>query len=645
MPTSFDQRRISTALSLGAVLFVSSLPRTAFPQNQPQPVTQPRYTVTTSLAAGPDTPPVVILHDITDNAEAAVAPSEGGELSSYRVKFQGRWIEFLYHARDYSTKSGFQGKGPLLWPAIGPQYPVENIPKASCGDGTYPAIGKTYPMPCHGFARMVPWTAIHQSADAQGARVTVQLRDSDITRKWYPYAFTLNATYELANGLLTISYDITSGSSNAEPMPFSIGNHIAYKLPFVEGTNPADMTFQTPNTTQLLRNPSGTGLNGQSKPNSFATPRRLGDFDSRVALPLAGYHDLAYALVSDPGGVSLRITQTTSTSLPDTTMRFNVYGGPGVGYFCPEPYFGLMNSLNSRQGLVTLHPGQSWKWRLLLQPAGPPPPMTRSSPGVERFGSGFGYIEGPVWSRDGSVIFSDMLASRILQMKQANQPTVYREDTRGANGNSMDTQGRLYSAEKNGRRVVRREKDGSITVIASEYQGKQLNDPNDVVVRRDGQVYFSDPTPADLLVPLALDYAGVYHVDLQGNVSLVTKMPRPNGVALTPDGKTLLIADTKERHILAYDLDAQGNATNGRTLISDIDGGPDGLRVAANGNIYIAARGVAVYNRKGTLLRTIEFPETPANLTFGDQDLRTVYVTARTSIYRVRVPDEGSLQY
>ena len=105
------------------------------------------------------------------------------------------------------------------------------------------------------------------------------------------------------------------------------------------------------------------------------------------------------------------------------------------------------------------------------------------------------------------------------------------------------------------------EKDGRVTVIAVEYQGKRLNDPSDVVVRRDGQVYFSDPAPKDSLQHFELGYAGVYHVTPGGQISLIAKMPRPNGVTLTPDGRTLYVADTSERKIMAYDLDAEGNAT------------------------------------------------------------------------------------
>jgi gluconolactonase len=428
-------------------------------------------------------------------------------------------------------------------------------------------------------------------------------------------------------------------------MPFSIGNHIAFKLPFLDGTDPAAMTLQTPNTTQLLRNPSGAGLNGQETLRSFESPQHLGDFDARVALPLAGYRGQPYVRLVDPQGLSVRLSQTASTSLPEQLIRFNIYGGPKEGYLCPEPWFGIQNSLNLHHGMVSLAPGESWRWRIQLQASSPAPSMQAASAGVERFGGDFGYVEGPVWSKAGFLVFSDMLASQIMKMTAANRTEVYRDYTNGANGNSMDIQGRLYSCERDGRRVVRMEKDGKITVIASEFQGKRLNDPNDVIVRRDGQVYFSDPIPNDTLEPLALGFAGVYHVTPQGKISLITKMLRPNGVTLTPDGRTLYVADTTERKIMAYDLDAEGNASRERVFISGIDGGPDGLRVAANGNVYIACRGIAIYTPDGKFVKMIEFPETPSNCTFGDRDLRTLYVTARTSVYRVRVPDKGSLQY
>ena len=603
-----------------------------------------RYTVSDEAAAGPGTPQVVVLRDTAANVEAAVAPSEGGELSSYRAKLKGQWIEFLYHARDYSPGPGFKGKGPLLWPAVGAQYPVGTVPKTSCGPGPYTTGGKTYTMPCHGFARNLPWKEVARSADRNGARVTVELRDSESTRAAYPFAFKLDATYEISAGHLTIDYTVTSTQSNSAEMFFSIGNHIAFKLPFVDGTDPAKMTFETPSTVQLLRNAQGV-LSGEEKPRSFQTPETLGSFDARVAMPVRGYRSQPYARLADPQGVSLRLTQQAGSTLPEPLVRFNIYGGPQAGYFCPEPFFGIQNSFNLQQGLVRLKPGKSWRWRLELQADGPLPEMPPASSGIERFGGDFGFVEGPVWSKQGFLVFSDIFNSRIMKMAVPGKAEIYRNYSNAANGNAMDRAGRLYSCERDGRRVSRLEKDGSVTVIASEWQGKRLNSPNDVIVRRDGQVYFSDPASKAVLEPQELGFNGVYHVTPDGKISLVNgRLPRPNGVALTPDGRTLYVADSLERKILAYDLDSAGQPTHERVVISDIDGTPDGLRVAENGNLYIACRGIAIYTPAGKFVRMIEFPETPANCAFGGPDLRTLYVTARRSVYRVRIPDRGSVQ-
>ena len=608
-----------------------------------QAICQARYTIADERASAPDSPRVVVLRDNIAGAEAAIAPSEGGELSSFKVTFKGAQIELLYHARDYDHRIGFQGKGPLLWPAVGGQFPPNTTPRESCGMGSYTLMGRSYAMPCHGFAHTLPWKETARIADSHSARVTLELTATDATRALYPFAFHLDATYELVDGHLTIDYVVKSDSSNTEPMPFSIGNHIAFKVPFLPATDPSKMLFETQNTTQLLRNAAGL-LSGKQEERSFYTPEELGSFDARTALPLAGYKSQPFARLIDPEGMTVRLTQTASTALPEPLVRTNVYGGPGEGYFSPEPWFGVQNSLNTGVGLVKIDPGTSWTWRLAVEIEPPPLPPVAPDSKIERVGAGFGFAEGPVWVKKngGYLLFSDIYNSRTIKMAAPNHPEIYRRFTHAGNGNAMDREGRLYTAERDGHRVVRTNLDGSETVIAGEYQGKRLNSPNDVVVRRDGQVYFSDPDTTAVLEERELSFSGLYHVTPRGQVTLIARMPRPNGVALTQDGRTLYVADTQERAIYAYDLDEEGKAKNRRTLISDIEGAPDGLRVAANGNLYIACKGVAIYTPQGKLLKMIAFPETPANVAFGGDDLRTLYVTARTSVYRVRVPDRGS---
>ena len=506
------ERRLPNDAQIGC--HRSSPPRSH--RNSSRPC-QARYTISDEVAGGPGSPDVVVLHDNIAGAEAAIAPSQGGELSSYRVKVLGQSIELIYRARDYGPQPGFRGKASNLWPAVGAQYPVDTIPKQSCGDGTYVVAGKTYPMPCHGFAKDLAWKEVSRRADSNSAQVTIELTDSQRTRTFYPFVFKLDATYQLSNGQLTINYQVTSGAVNKEPMPFSIGNHIAFKIPFVEGTDPADMTFETPNTTLLLHNPSGAGLSGKEEQRSFETPLRLGDFDSRSALSLAGYRSQPYALLVDPKGVSVRITQTASTSLPEQLVRFNAFGGPHEGYFCPEPWFGRQNSLNQHEGMISLAAGQSWKWRIQLVVSGPPPGMNGSEPRCGEIRRQLRLRGRPCLGQAGLPAIQRYPRFSHPQDDGACHTEIYRHFTNAANGNSMDVEGRLYSCEKEGRRVVRMEKDGTITVIAQDFEGKRINDPNDVVVRRDGQVYFSDPNPKGGLEPLELGYAGVYHVAPDGN--------------------------------------------------------------------------------------------------------------------------------
>lgn len=605
-------------------------------------VGQARYTITDEHATGLDSPMVVVLHDTAAGTEAAVAPSEGGELSSFKVTFEKRPIELLFHARDYDHPSGFQGKGPVLWPAVGGQYPTSTVPKESCGMGSFTTNWKTYSMPCHGFARILPWREISRSAGNHGARVTVRLVASVDTRKYYPFEFQLDATYELANGRLAIDYVVRSDASNTEPMPFSIGNHLAIKIPFMSGTDSSKMLFETQSTTQLLRNSVGV-LSGAKKPRSFYEAEELDSFNAHTALPLAGYKSQPFSRLIDQQGMTLRVTQTSSTTLQEPLIRTNAYGGPDVGYFCPEPWFGVQNSLNTGVGLVKIEPGTSWTWRLALDIEPQPLPPVADKFDVERVASGLAFVEGPVWvnKNGGYLLFSDIYNSRTMKLATPNQPEVYRRYTHAGNGNAMDPQGRFYTAERDGHRVLRTNIDGTETTVADQYEGRRLNSPNDVVVRRDGQVYFSDPASAAVLEVPQLAFNGVYHVDPRGKITLIAKPPRPNGVALTQDGRTLYVADSDEKQIYAYDLDKHGNTSKGRVIIRKIDGSPDGLRVAANGNLYIACNGVAIYTAKGELLKTIAFPEIPSNLAFGGEDLKTLYVTARTSVYRVRVSDNG----
>ena len=265
---------------------------------------------------------------------------------------------------------------------------------------------------------------------------------------------------------------------------------------------------------------------------------------------------------------------------------------------------------------------------------------------VERLATGYQFTEGPVWSRDGYLLFVDIPGNKILKFTPGQGVTVYREPSNNANGLAFDTQGRLYVCESGARRITRIDKKGAVETLADKWEGKRINQPNDIVVRRDGQVYFTDPAFGSGADKRELDFCGVFHIAPNGRLELVRQFQtRPNGVALSPNGKTLYVNNSDDRNVRAFDLDKNGAASNERVAISQIEGGADGMRLDENGNIYVAGKYISIFSPQGKLLHNLEVPEPPSNFAFGDADLQTLYITARTSLYRVRLPVKGSLPY
>ncbi len=265
---------------------------------------------------------------------------------------------------------------------------------------------------------------------------------------------------------------------------------------------------------------------------------------------------------------------------------------------------------------------------------------------VEKVAAGMRFTEGPVWSREGFLLFSDVPNDKIMKLTPGAGASVFREASNGANGNTYDSKGNLYTCESRTRRVTRTDKKGKVEVLAEKWQGKRLNAPNDIVVRKDGHVYFTDPAFGNQADSRELDFYGVYHISPKGEMEILARPKgRPNGIALSPNGKILYVANSDERNVRAYDLDGKGTASNERIFIAGIEGPPDGIRTDEKGNLYVTCKALAVYSAAGKLLKTLEMPETPANCAFGDPDLQTLYVTARTSLYRIRLDVMGAVQY
>jgi gluconolactonase len=261
---------------------------------------------------------------------------------------------------------------------------------------------------------------------------------------------------------------------------------------------------------------------------------------------------------------------------------------------------------------------------------------------IDKVATGYAFAEGPAWSPTGFLIFGDIPNNKLMQFAPGAPASVFRADSNGAIGNRFDAQGRLYTCESHSRRVTRTDKKGKVEILAERWQSKRLNAPNDLAVRKEGDVYFTDPAFGNQQDTRELDFFGVYHISRKGELEVIAKPKgRPNGIALAPDGRTLYVSNSDERNVRAYDLDKGGAVSNERTLISGIEGVPDGICIDEKGDLYVAANKILVYSPEGKPLGMIPTEETPSNCAFGDPDLASLYITARTSVYRVRLDVKG----
>jgi gluconolactonase len=267
------------------------------------------------------------------------------------------------------------------------------------------------------------------------------------------------------------------------------------------------------------------------------------------------------------------------------------------------------------------------------------------------YGGELGPAEGPVWWKEGGyLLFNDIHNSRRLKYTPGKGVTVDLEPTNRANGLTRDLQGRLLSCEHDTRRVTRRELDGSLTVIANSFQGRRLNRPNDVVVKSDGAIYFTDPGAAIVPEQWDLQYSGVYRVTADlGTKSLLTEtFIVPNGIAFTPDERLLYVNDSRRRHIRAFELLPNGMlAKQTDTVFADLAGNepgvPDGMKVDLAGNVYCGGSGgLYILNAQGKKLgRIVHGHPATTNIAFGGDDWKTLYFTSRSSLFSVNLKIAG----
>lgn len=272
---------------------------------------------------------------------------------------------------------------------------------------------------------------------------------------------------------------------------------------------------------------------------------------------------------------------------------------------------------------------------------------------LEVAAKGFGFIEGPIWHpRDHHLTFSDIIGDTIYRWHSSGEVTTVRKPSHMANGNTYDREGRILTCEHATSRVVRCTGDDELEVLASHYEGNELNSPNDIVVKSDGTIYFTDPNSGrgpkfGLERPQELDFQGVYRLDAaSGELTLlVDDFEKPNGLCFSLDERTLFINDTARQHIRAFDLTPEGTLTNGRLwadLIGDEIGVADGMKVDSKGILLCTGPGgVHVYDGDAVLLGRIRVPEQAANFAWGGLDMKTLFITASQTLYRLGVKVAG----
>ncbi|MFC2021135.1 SMP-30/gluconolactonase/LRE family protein [Chloroflexota bacterium] len=277
---------------------------------------------------------------------------------------------------------------------------------------------------------------------------------------------------------------------------------------------------------------------------------------------------------------------------------------------------------------------------------------------LDRIAYGCFFTEGPVWhGHKGYLLWSDIIGDTIWKWVPGQGTSIFLRPSGKANGTTYDRQGRLVVAGWSSRTIWRIEHDGSIVTLASHYQGKKLDTPNDIVVKSDGTIYFTDGSGGMTLpghecrgadLQKYLDFNGVYRLDPEdGTLTLlVDDFERPNGLTFSPDESLLYINDSGRRHIRVFDVNPDGTISNGRLFTDvtgdDYPGNPDGMKVDVEGSVYCSGPGgIHVFDTSSNYLGRIRVPESVSNFAWGDSDWKSLYITARTSVYHIRLKIPG----
>lgn len=268
---------------------------------------------------------------------------------------------------------------------------------------------------------------------------------------------------------------------------------------------------------------------------------------------------------------------------------------------------------------------------------------------VQKVAGGFDFTEGPAWDpKDGSLYFTDIPKATIYKLHANGKLTKFTEDSKHTNGLMVAADGRMLGCQMDGQVVAYDNATGKVTVLAKQYEGKRFNAPNDLVIDTSGGIYFTDPlfrAPE----PLPQTIQAVYYISAAGEVSRVTEhINAPNGIGLSPDGKQLYVCPSMQSEMLVYDVDGPGKISASRTFCQvkqpkgKTNAGADGIVLDVKGNVYITTHlGVEIFSPSGKSVGLVAFPEQPANVTLGGKEGKTMFVTARTGLYKVEMPIAG----
>ena len=332
---------------------------------------QQRYSCRQTTITEPVLAEVIELVDNDAGLVASIAPGYGGELSSLRYRHEGNWLELLYRGNDFTPIDTWQGRAPLLWPAVGRSFTEEQIAEAH-QTGEEPSMGRyrfgenEYDIACHGFAMKKDWSVLSHDSDDESASASCILEDDVKSRAVYPFEFRLEVRYALVDDKIKISYEVNAASDNESDMPFTIGNHISVNFPFVASGSWNEGILQGPATLEY--GISDVSLfDGSTSPKDFRPGIQL--TDPKVCNMVSGGFDgESYLKLVQPGAFNIRVSQEVDSKWQlDDHCYFVLWGDPEQRFICPEPWLGGPNSLNTGEGLVRLPPGESFTWTMTIE--------------------------------------------------------------------------------------------------------------------------------------------------------------------------------------------------------------------------------------------------------------------------------------